>query len=284
MILVEERGDREPELLVMRQTDHAFLAGFFAREWGNERFNKPQPNASFCLAAAEHDNGWAERELKPELDAKTRLPYSFMSLPTAAHIALYHKGIERLVKVDHYAGLLACIHTVALYDRARATIPGFSAKYVKTEESHLVNDFVQQLRLQQLRLKVDLRADSSTKAFIEEPLIAANAARLEALDRLSLHFCMSAQQDALIDGVPVNDRGETTDLELQAEGGGVVSVAPFPFRTDPVSFSIMARRVPKRIYSSDLEFQKILGAAQYFPLKFTMRARNAGAFSHVAGM
>ena len=100
MILVEEKGERDPQLLVIRQTDHAFLAGFLAREWGNEKFTKPQPNASFCLAVAEHDNGWSEWELQPTLDEKTRQPFSFMSIPTATHIALYQKGIERLVKVD----------------------------------------------------------------------------------------------------------------------------------------------------------------------------------------
>jgi hypothetical protein len=283
MILVEEKSERDPQLLVIRQTDHAFLAGFFAREWGNEQFSKPEPNVSFCLAVAEHDNGWSDWELQSELDPKTRLPFSFMSILTATHIALYQKGIERLVKVDHYAALLASIHASGLYDRARATIPGFSAKYVKSEDSHLANDFIQQLRLQQLRLKVDLRANVATKPFMEDPLLKANVGRLEALDRLSLHFCMNPQQDALVDAVPVNDRGEEVDLELHAEAGNVVSVAPYPFRRDPLAFSIMARRVPKKIYSSDQDFQKTLATAKYFPLKFTMRAQRAGVFSQVAG-
>jgi hypothetical protein len=103
MILVEEKGEREPQLLVIRQTDHAFLAGFFAREWGNEQFSKPQPNGSFCLAVAEHDNGWSEWELQPTLDPQTRLPFSFMSIPTETHIALYQKAIERVVRVGQYA-------------------------------------------------------------------------------------------------------------------------------------------------------------------------------------
>jgi len=283
MILVDEKGQRDPQLLVIRQTDHAFLAGFFAREWGNDRFSKPQPNPSFTLAVSEHDNGWGEWELQPELDPRTRMPYSFMSIPTATHIALYQKGIERLVKVDHYAGLLASLHAAGLYDRTRATMPGFSAKYVKAEESHLVNDFVQQLRLQQLRLKVDLRANAASKPFMDDPLVNANVARLEALDRLSLHFCMNPQQDAMVDAVPVNEQGEDADLELHAEGAGVIAVAPYPFRRDPLSFSIMARRVPKRIYSDDLDFQKTLAAAQFFPMKFTLRARRENAFSQVAG-
>jgi hypothetical protein len=278
MILVEEKGERDPQLLVIRQTDHAFLAGFLAREWGNEKFTKPQPNASFCLAVAEHDNGWSEWELEPILDAKTRLPFSFMSIPTATHIALYQKGIERVVKVDHYAGLLASMHASVLYDRARATMPGFSAKYVKNEESHIANEFVQQLRLQQLRLKVDLRGNAATKPFMEEPLIHANVARLEALDRLSLHFCLNPQGDAIVDAVPVNDQGAETDLELHSERANVVTIAPYPFRREPLAFSIMARRVPKRIYASDGDFQKTLAAAQYSPVKFTMRARRSDSF------
>lgn len=283
MILVDEQGQRDPQLLVIRQTDHAFLAGFFAREWGNDRFSKPHPNPSFTLAVSEHDNGWGEWELQPELDPRTHMPYSFMSIPTATHIALYQKGIERLVKVDHYAGLLASLHAAGLYDRARATMPGFSAKYVKAEESHLVNDFVQQLRLQQLRLKLDLRANAASKPFMDDPLVNANLARLEALDRLSLHFCMNPQQDALVDAVPVNEQGEDADLELHAEGAGVIAVAPYPFRRYPLSFSIMARRVPKKFYSDDLDFQKTLAAAQFFPMKFTLRARRENAFSQVAG-
>src|SRR6516164_8590630 len=280
MILVEERTALGESLLVIRQTDHAFLAAFFAREWGNERFSKPQPNVSFCLAVAEHDNGWSDWELQPTLDPKTHLPHSFMSIPTETHIALYQRGIERLVKVDHYAGLMAVMHAAELYDRARATMPGYSAKYVRANESQLVGDFIQQLRLQQLRLKVDLRSNQTTKRFAEDSLLKINAARLEVLDRFSLHFCMNPEQDTLLDAVPVSDRGEEADIDLRWDGG-MVTVAPYPFRRDPLTFSIMARRVPKKIYSSDLEFQKTVAAAQYFPVNFTMKARRADAFSQV---
>src|SRR5215468_8312077 len=175
MILVDEKGGRGDHLLAFRQTDHAFLSAFFAREWGNERFIKPQPNGSFCLAVAEHDNGWGDWELQPTLDPKTHLPYSFMSIPTETHIALYQRGIERLVKLDHYAGRLAVMHASELYDRARATMPGYSAKYVKSQESQVVSDFVQQLRLQQLRLKTDLRSQPASKGYADELPLRMNA-------------------------------------------------------------------------------------------------------------
>jgi hypothetical protein len=284
MILVDEKGARGGQLLLIRQTDHAFLAAFFAREWGNERFARPQLHGSFCLAVAEHENGWGSWEVQPTLDPKTHLPYSFMSIPTETHIAIYQRGIERLVKLDQYAGLLVVQHTSELYDRARATMPGFSAKYVKTSENQLVTDFVQRLRLQQLRLKTDLRVNPAVKAYAEEPALRANAARLEVMDRLSLHFCMNPEQEVVLDAVPINEAGEETEIELHADGSGGTAIVPYPFRRDPLSFSIMARRIAKRIYASDQDFQKVLAAAPYFPLTFTMRSRLAGRFSRVAAV
>jgi Protein of unknown function (DUF3891) len=272
-MIVQEQGD---ELILIRQTDHAVLSGFFAREWGNELFRRPEPFESLQLAAREHDNGWHEWELQPQIDPKTRLPYSFMSLPTDAHMELYQRGIERVVKTDRYAGLLVSMHASGLYDRARATIPGFSAKYVKSTEAELVNGFLQALKLQQLRLKVDLRGDAATKEFVQDKLLETNSRRLEALDRLSLYFCMSSTpHDATIEAVPVDDQGSEVDWELRPDGPNAVSLGPYPFRREPLQVSILARRVPKRLYTGSVDFEKMLARAPYTPLNFTLHAGNA---------
>jgi Protein of unknown function (DUF3891) len=272
-MIVQEQGD---QLILIRQTDHAVLSGFFAREWGNHLFQRPEPFESLLLAASEHDNAWRDWELQPQIDPKTRLPYSFMSIPTDTHIELYQRGIERVVKCDRYAGLLVSMHASGLYDRARATIPGFSAKYVKSTEAELVSGFLQGLKLQQLRLKVDLRGDAGTKEFVQERLLEANSRRLEALDRLSLYFCMSSTpHDATIDSVPVDDQGSEVDWELRPRGPNAVSLGPYPFRREPLQVSILARRVPKRIYTSSLDFQKTLARAPYSALNFTLHPGGA---------
>jgi hypothetical protein len=271
-MIIQEQGD---QLVLIRQTDHATLSGFFAREWGNHLFKRPEPFDSFCLAAGEHDNGWHEWELLPGIDPATFAPSSFMSIPTEEHISLYQRGLDRIVKADHYAGLLVCMHCALLYDRTRATMPGYSAKYVRSNETHAVNDFVQRLRLQQLRLKVDLRASAATKAFTEEKVLAANFERLEALDRLSLYFCLATLEDATIEAVPVDDEGSEADWELRPAGKNAFTISPYPFRRDPLDFSIMARRIPKRRYADDLDFQKTLAHAPYFAINFTLRARDA---------
>ncbi len=270
-------------LIVVRQTDHAYLAGFFARELGNEAFQKPEPFASFCLAAAEHDNGWQEWELAPGIDPKSFNPYTFMSVPTAEHVELYQRGIERMVKADLYAGLLVAGHCMGLYDRAHATMPGYSAKYVKSEEQHAANDFIQRLRLQQLRLKVDLRSDPAMKPYTDEKVIKANQQRLEALDRLSLYFCMASRHDISIEAVPVDDQGGEVDWELRSAGGNEFTLAPYPFRRDPLEFAILGRRIPKMRYTDDADLQKALSEAQYFNMNFRLRSGAASGQSYAAG-
>ena len=51
-MIVQEQDD---QLILIRQTDHAVLSGFFAREWGNELFQRPEPFESVRLAAGEHE-------------------------------------------------------------------------------------------------------------------------------------------------------------------------------------------------------------------------------------
>ena len=278
-MIIQEQGD---QLILIRQTDHAMLAGFFARNLGNKLFSRPEPFESFCLAAAEHDNGWNEWELLPQIDPKTFSPYNFMSIPTEEHIALYQRGIERVVRVDHYAGLLVSMHCAGLYDRTRATMPGFSAKYVKSSESQLVSDFLQRLRLQQLRLKVDLRADPVMKDFADDHSLQANLQRLEALDRLSLYFCLAPLDGSTIDAVPVNGNGSEADWDLQPAGNSFVTLQPYPFAKDPLEISILARRVPKRPYADENEFHKILAQAPYYAINFTVTADGARILSRSA--
>jgi len=278
-MIVQQHGD---PIVVIRQTDHAFLSGFFAREWGNEVFERPEPFASFCLAAAEHDNGWQEWEMLPGVDPKTFAPYTFMTVPTEEHIVLYQRGIERAVRADLYAGMLIVGHCMNLYDRARATMPGYSAKYVRSHEQHLAADFVQRLRLQQLRLKVDLRNDPAMRPFTDESRIKANQQRLDALDRLSLYFCLGEGGDITIEDVPVSEQSEV-DWQLREVGENRYTLDPYPFRREPLEFALLERRIPKRRYMDEGDLQKVLTASPFYNARFTLRSGTAKNESYAVG-
>jgi hypothetical protein len=112
--------------------------------------------------------------------------------------------------------------------------------------------------------------------------LQANAQRLEAMDRLSLYFCLGPVEPATIDAVPADYKGKEVDWDLQPEENNAATLEPYPFRRDPLEISILARRIPKRRYSDDLELQKVLAQAPYFAQKFTLRAGGARTRARVA--
>src|SRR5437870_12449081 len=96
------------------------------------------------------------------------------------------------------------------------------------------------------------------KDFAEEKWVQANSSRLEALDRLSLYFCMGPLEAATIDAVPADYHGNEVDWNLQPEGNTAVALEPYPFGRDPAEVSIRARRNPRRRYCEETEFHKPL--------------------------
>jgi hypothetical protein len=93
---------------------------------------------------------------------------------------------------------------------------------------------------------------------------------------------MNNLEDAMIDSVPVDSQGSEVDWEVRPKPGNVVSVSPYPFRREPLQISILSRRVPKRLYTNSLEFQKTLAQAPYAGISFTLRAGNVLSAARIA--
>jgi len=135
----------------------------------------------------------------PAIDPVTFVPYSFMSIPTQEHIDLYQRGIERVVKADRYAGLLGQ-HALPrpLRSRRAPRCRGFRKIREVPGSAHRQRSAAK-ARLQQIAAQGDLRGDPATKSFADEKWRRPHAQRLEALDRLSLYFCLGALEAATID-------------------------------------------------------------------------------------
>jgi len=148
---------------------------------------------------------------------------------------------------------------------------------VKSTETELVSGFLQALKLQQLRLKVDLRADAASKELVQEKLLESNSRRLEALEppvALLLHD--GTPRDATIESVPVDDQGSEVDWELRPDGPNAVSLGLI--RSEGTAASEHpVRRVPKRLYTGSLDFQTTLARAPYTALN--LRCMAGGALS-----
>jgi hypothetical protein len=97
----------ESRLLLILQVDHSKITGWFAAHWGNENFARPAPYAAMVLAAQEHDTGWWDWEIKPQINSEGLPPDyigSIKHLGEKVWLDFYRHGIERLAEQDPYAG------------------------------------------------------------------------------------------------------------------------------------------------------------------------------------
>ena len=60
----------ENRLLLILQVDHSKITGWFAAHWGNDNFAQPTPYTAMVLAAQEHDTGWWDWEIKPQVNSE----------------------------------------------------------------------------------------------------------------------------------------------------------------------------------------------------------------------
>jgi hypothetical protein len=105
---------------------------------------------------------------------------------------------------------------------------------------------------------------------------------LDALDRLSLYFCLGEGGDITIEGVPLNDEREV-DWQLRSVGENRYTLNPYPFRREPLELALLERRIPKRRYVDEGDLQHVLTAAPFYSAPFTLRSGAAKSEFYTAG-
>ncbi len=187
--------------LAIGQPAHAWVSGQLARAWGNEAFPAPAPREPVCLAAEQHDVGWADADLAPTLDEEGR-PRSFVAVPRAEHVAIWRGAARRMLAQSRHAALLVSLHGTSLYDRyvdADAHPPALAAA---------IRDYLAAERALQAELGAGL-----------DPAVVDRGRRLLlALDGLSLALC----------------HGNAAELgDVPAAGGAGATIRVTPAEAEP---------------------------------------------------
>ena len=255
------RGDG----LLVGQPAHAWVSGQLARAWGNAAFPPPAPREPFCLAAEQHDVGWADVDLAPRAGPDGR-PLSFMEQPRPAHVAIWRDAARRLLAQSRYAALLVSLHGTSLYARVDpdAEPPDAAAA---------IRDYLAGERALQSQLAAGL----------DPAEVDSNRRLLLALDRLSLMLCY--ERATTIDDVPSASGPATLRLEPAGEDGGEpgpgvrddravppataaarFTLDPWPFAADAVVVGCEARRLEDP--GGDL--RAALAAAPWVPLRWQL--------------
>ena len=261
--------------LIVGQPAHAWVSGQLARAWGNAAFPEPAPREPFCLAAEQHDVGWADADLAPTLDDAGR-PRSFIAVPRAQHVAIWRGAARRMLAQSRHAALLVSLHGTSLYDRyvdPDAHPPELAAA---------IRDYLAHERALQAELAGGL-----------DPVVVDRGRRLLlALDGLSLALChgnpaelgdVPAAGDAAVTlRVAPADEGRDGDAGLTdadaarddhavppATPAARFTVDPWPFAAASVAVGCEARRVG-RSFADDAELAAALAAAPWVALRWVL--------------
>ncbi len=259
--------------LIIGQPAHAWVSGQLARAWGNESFPAPAPREPVCLAAEQHDVGWADADLAPTLGPAGR-PLAFLEYPRAEHVAIWREAPVRLLAQSRYAALLVSLHGTSLYQRV-------DPERYEPAVAAAIRDYVRGQRDLQAELAAGLDPDE----------VDRNRRLILAWDRLSLALCHG---DATpLEGVPaggglaairvepiaeaVAGPAESTDRAVIRDDHAVppgvptaaFTLAPWPFAADRVVVGCEARRLPGS-FTDPAELRAALAQAPWVPLRFAL--------------
>lgn len=165
MIILE----REHEFVMVAQHDHAGVSRDVAQNWRDDYFLGKERKNSVVLAVREHDRCWIEPDKEPLWNEQTQQPYSFMDYPGSPKLSFYAKGIDEIVRMDPYAGLLCSLHY---------------ASFLKDATSTIGKDFWNQEKRRQKGLLNELGIQKDKLLFFHLNL-------LKFCDNLSLYICLN---------------------------------------------------------------------------------------------
>jgi hypothetical protein len=244
-------------VLAVGQPAHAWLCGQFARAWGNERFGAVDPLDDVALGAEQHDLGWAQWDLAPQLNPETGLPVAFNESDLITSTELWRQGPPRLVSQSRYAALLAVMHGRRLFERV-----DLSGR--PSEQVQAVSTLLAESAQRERELTAALQDDPELAPLATVEAIVRNSKLVWAWDTLSLALLLDWAPHTLR-AVP-SAGGGAVDVELRAvaerERRVTLSLSPWPFTE---SAGIIVRTEGRRLRGSCASVRELHAALRDAP-------------------
>jgi hypothetical protein len=268
------RLESETGWWLVTHVDHAHLAGAFAAQWGNDLFLAPEPRERVLRGIATHDDGWAARDQQPQItrqgkpsafSAELVGKYSaFEEIDLSDYLAVRERAVRLVAEVDAYAALLVSKHTYNLLT-ARADRTTIQPDQLPLLDTFLARQFQFQQDLQD-RLARDKELAPGE---ISPERIENHFRLLQATDNLSLLSCVDYARPAdLLHALPLR-AGGAQRIAVESLGERHFRLAPYPFAASPLEFTLPARHIEGKHFTSAEEFQEKFNGAALVPLSVT---------------
>jgi len=240
--------------VAVAQPAHGWMCGQLGRAWGNERFGTVTPFEEVCLAAEQHDTGWAEWERAPTLDPKTGLPHTFSTAPFTVNLAIHAAWSQALVTQSRYAALLVSLHHASFF---QAPPPLGRLR----EGGRKIQAFLDDLAALQTDLQASLGVDAAE--------VERNRRLVRTWDGLS-HDLLLGLAPRTREGVPAaNDT--LVDLHVD-RSGDVHTLDPWPFTSGRVVVRTEGRLL-EGTYRDENVMRRALAEAPWVDLSYELRPR-----------
>ena len=114
-MIIQTAPTGRPRLAIMMY-EHTSLSHQFARGFGNDQFQGPEPNDLMFNMVLHHDAGWAEFDRDPATEQASGLPYNLVETP-AEYITVTSRLSPEFNQRQHpFCGLMSSMHSWGLYN------------------------------------------------------------------------------------------------------------------------------------------------------------------------
>jgi hypothetical protein len=234
------------------------------------------------LAAQEHDTGWWDWEIKPQLSSEGSPPDyigSIKHLGEKIWLDFYRHGIQRLAEQDPYAGYIVSLHADGLLTQGRGLLKYMPDYSVYPE----VKEFLSEQESYRAQLMTQLKGFAEYRDFISDEQLWTNFKLMEAYDQMGQFVCNRYPFNAThrkngpsntLSNVPAPTKPGSGDtiLTFIIEDESRARVEPYPFDIDPLVVSFQGRLVSKRRYANQAEFLAEYYRAERLAINYSLHS------------
>jgi hypothetical protein len=272
----------DDRLLLILQVDHSKVTGWFAAHWGNDIFARPSPYAAMVLAAQEHDTGWWDWEIKPQVN-KDGLPPDYIGsikqLGGRTWLDFYRHGISRLAEQDPYAGYVVSLHADGLLTQGRGLLPYMPDYTVHPD----VQEFLHEQENYRATLMEQLKSSEEYRGFVSDQQLWTNFKLMEVYDQMGQFVCnrypfnstqrKNGPTNQLSNTpVPVAPGSKDVILTFDVQDESNAIVRPYPFDVTPLEVSFTGRLLPNRTYADQTDFLVPFYTAERLTINYRLHA------------
>jgi hypothetical protein len=249
------RRDAGGDWLIIDQIEHARLAAEMARVWRHDEVPARLEVDGLFFGVARHDDGWANWDGAPRIDAATGMPRDFREMRMADSTAIWSKSIDVCSTVP-LAAVAVSRHFCFLAEQARATRH-------EPDDLQAAERFLAEQAVVQCNLANQAHAAGIDGEFDRWCQIGFRT--VQFFDSLSLWLCCAERHAPHALTAP---GGQCVNL-VPGPNGRIV-IAPYALQVDPLVLHAPVRRIAARTYRDDRDLGQALLAAPSEELTWTL--------------